>query len=227
MKKVIFRSALVLFISHITLQIPGDLPLTLIPSEQKNDLPLVFFISGDSGWTSFDQSLSETIAKRGMPVVGMDSQKYFWNAKTPEKSTADISKAIVYYMQQWNKKSFVLMGFSFGASVVPFIADRFSPDLKQNIRGIVSLSPDENADFEIHIADMLNFGKNKGSYNVLSEMIKIKAFNPVCIFGKEEDNDVKEKLTKEGIKTVVLPGGHYYDKDYVGLTDRIFENVKH
>ena len=206
--------------------LPGDLPLTLIPSAAKNDLPMVFFVSGDGGWTSFDQSLSEAIARKGMPVVGMDSQKYFWNEKKPEKSTEDISKAIAHYMQQWNKKSFVLMGFSFGASVIPFIADRFIPEMKKNIRGVISLSPDENADFEIHIADMLNFGKNKGSYNVLAELIKIKGLNPVCFFGKEEDNDVKEKLVKEGIKTIILPGGHYYNKDYNALTERIFENVK-
>lgn len=208
------------------LPLPGDLPLTLIPSAAKNNLPMVFFVSGDGGWTSFDQSLSEAIAKKGMPVVGMDSQKYFWNEKTPEKSTEDISKAIAHYMQQWNKKSFVLMGFSFGASVIPFVADRLTSEMKKNIRGVIALSPDENADFEIHIADMLNFGKNKGSYNVLAEMTKIKELNPVCFFGKEEDNDVKEKLLKEGIKTIILPGGHYYNKDYSGLAERIFENVK-
>lgn len=118
------------------------------------------------------------------------------------------------------------MGFSFGASVLPFVADRLQADLKQNIRGVVSLSPDENADFEIHITDMLNLGNNKGRYHVLSEMIKIKQMQPICIFGKEEDNDVKIKLIKEGIKTVTLPGGHHYDNNYTGITNLIMEAVK-
>lgn len=206
--------------------LPGNLPLTLIPSEQKNDLPLVFFISGDGGWTSFDHSLSENIVKKGLPVVGLDAQKYFWNKKTPEQSTADISKAIIHYMQQWDKKSFVLMGFSFGASVVPFVAARLSPDLKSKIRGVISLSPDENADFEIHIADMLNLGKNDGDYNVLSEMIKIKEMGPVCLYGSDEENDLKDKLIREAIKTITLPGGHHYDNNYSGITNILLERIK-
>jgi type IV secretory pathway VirJ component len=200
-----------------------SLPLALVPTALKNDLPLVFFISGDGGWTSFDQSLSESIAEKGMPVVGMDAQKYFWNEKTPEQSTADISKAISHYMQQWNKKSFVLMGFSFGASVLPFVADRLPADLKKDIRGVAALSPDENADFEIHISDMLDLGRNKGAYHVLSEMIKIKPMRPVCIFGKDEDNDVKAKLIDEGIRTITMPGGHHYNNNYTGITNLITE----
>jgi type IV secretory pathway VirJ component len=204
---------------------PGNLPLTLIPSAQKNELPMVFFISGDGGWTSFDQTLSETMASRGMPVVGMDAQKYFWKEKTPEQSAADINKAIAHYMKQWDKKSFILMGFSFGASVVPFVANRLSPDIQNNIGAVIALSPDEKADFEIHITDMLNFGSNQGDYNVLSELLKIKQMRPVCVFGKDEDNDVRDKLTREGIKTITLAGGHHYNNNYVGLTAILLESI--
>ncbi len=212
--------------SQVLKPLLGDLPLTLIPAAQQNELPLVFFISGDGGWTSFDQSLSEAIAKKGMPVIGMDAQKYFWKKKTPEQSTLDISKAIAHYMEQWHKKSFVLAGFSFGASVIPFVTDRLPADLKKDIRAVVSLSPDEQADFEIHITDMLNLSSNKGDYNVLSAMIKIKQMGPVCVFGKEEDNNVKDKLSKEGIKTLTLPGGHHYDNNYTALSDIILEVAK-
>jgi type IV secretory pathway VirJ component len=204
---------------------PGNLPLTLIPSAQKNELPMVFFISGDGGWTSFDQTLSETMASRGMPVVGMDAQKYFWKEKTPEQSAADINKAIAHYMKQWDKKSFILMGFSFGASVVPFVANRLSPDIQNNIGAVIALSPDEKADFEIHITDMLNFGSNQGDYSVLSELLKIKQMRPVCVFGKDEDNDVRDKLTREGIKTITLAGGHHYNNNYVGLTAILLESI--
>ncbi|HEV7382171.1 MAG TPA: alpha/beta fold hydrolase [Dyadobacter sp.] len=209
-----------------TAPLSGSLPLTLIPSAQKNELPLVFFISGDGGWTSFDHSLAENLAKNGMPVVGMDAQKYFWKEKTPGQSAADVSKAITHYMQQWNKKQFVLVGFSFGASVIPFIADRLPLEIKKNIKGVISLSPDENADFEIHISDMLNLGRNNGQYNVLAEMVKIKDLKPACIFGKQEDSEVEDKLAKEGIKTTTLPGGHHYNDDYSALTAAILGNIR-
>jgi len=45
--------------------------------------------------------------------------------------------------------------------------------------------PDKTADFEIHIADILHF-KTSEKYNVIEEIKKIKALNPVCIFGEEK-----------------------------------------
>lgn len=199
----------------------SDMPVVAIPSDQENDLPLVFFISGDGGWTSFDQSVSEAIARRGMPVVGLDAQKYFWKEKTPEKATADISKVLTHFMAQWHKTSCILVGFSFGASVVPFVANRLGPDLKKGLKGVYALSPDENADFEIHIADMLNIGKKDGSYHVLNELVKMKSENPVCVFGREESDVLKAKLIREGVRTVTLPGGHHYDNNFAALAEVI------
>lgn len=206
--------------------LPDNIPLILIPSSLKNDLPLVFFVSGDGGWTSFDQSLAESIIEKGMPVVGLDAQKYFWKEKTPEKATADISKAITHFMGQWNKKSFILIGFSFGASITPFVANRLAPDLKGKLKKVYSISPDENADFEIRVIDMLNLRKKGGSYNVLNELIKIKLTDPICIFGKDEDDDFKTKLIKEGFRTITLPGGHHYDNNYLALAKIISADSK-
>ena len=53
------------------------MPLTLIPAAINENLPLAFFISGDGGWTSFDQTVCEKLAEKGIPVVGLDAQKIF------------------------------------------------------------------------------------------------------------------------------------------------------
>jgi type IV secretory pathway VirJ component len=204
--------------------LPGDLPLILIPASSSNNLPMAFVISGDGGWTSFDQSLSEHLAKKGISVVGLDAQKYFWNAKTPEETTTAVAKAIQYYMQQWNKKSFVLTGYSFGACIVPFIANRFSKDLKESLKGVYSLSPDETGDFEIHIADMLSFNKTR-KYNVLEELKKIKTLNPVCFFGKEEEVSVQKHFSETGVKVVLLAGNHHYNNDFGSITDNILKSL--
>ena len=186
---------------------------------------MVFFISGDGGWTSFDQTLGEQFASKGMPVIGLDAQKYFWNAKTPEQTSTDISKAIEHYMQQWNKKSFVFLGYSFGACVAPFIANQFSVSLKQKLKGIYCLSPDETADFEIHIADMLHF-KTSEKYNVLEEIKKIKALNPVCIFGEEEDSSLRNHFSETGAKIITLPGNHHYNNDYTAIIASILKSYE-
>lgn len=106
-----------------------QLPLYLIKAPDNPDKPLCILISGDGGWTDFDQTIAENLSKNGITCVGLDTQKYFWQAKTPETTAQDIIKVLEYYMPRFQKTSFILAGYSFGADVIPFIANRL-PDRK-------------------------------------------------------------------------------------------------
>jgi type IV secretory pathway VirJ component len=203
-----------------------DMPITLIPSSAKDNLPLAIFISGDGGWTSFDHSVCEKLAEKGMPVVGLDAQKYFWKGKSPKESANEISNAALHYMKQWNKGTFVLVGYSFGACVAPFIADNFSGNLKESLCGVYCISPDETADFEIHLSDMLDIS-HKEEYNVVSELTKILSLNPVCIFGDEEDPETRKNFSMTGAKVEILPGSHHFDDDYNALATVICKDYLH
>lgn len=208
-----------------TVPYKDELPLIIIPSLKKNNLPFIFMISGDGGWTNFDQSVSESLAAKGFSVLGLDAQKYFWNKKTPEIATKDIEKAIVYYRSHFEKDKFIFAGYSFGASILPFIASRLTFELKPSVAGIFALSPAEFADFEIHVTDMLNLGKNEGEYNVLAEFKKIKSIEPVCYFGKSEDPQIRGKFSKEGLKVLTLPGNHHFDNDFNRIAEAVIESV--
>lgn len=203
---------------------PTNLPLTIIHSDLKEGSPLAFMISGDGGWTSFDQELGEQFSKEGIPVIGLDAQSYFWNAKTPQKSALEISNAIEYYMKQWNRKSCILVGYSFGASVVPFIANNFPIELKEKIKGVYSLSPDETADFEIHLLDMLQV-KSVEKYNVLNEINRIKELNPVCFFGGGENETVRKKFEASGAKVTILIGDHHFNNDFVSIVNSVCKGL--
>jgi len=205
----------------------GELPLAIVPSEKQDALPMVFLISGDGGWTSFDQSFAESLSQRGFSVLGLDAQKYFWNKKSPEQTTNDISKAIVFYMGQWHKTQFILAGYSFGACVVPFIANRLSPDMKKLFAGIYCYSPDEKADFEIHIADLLSFGSSDDKYSVVDEAKLIKNMRPVFIFGLAEDSVHRSHFVQQGIRIITLPGNHHYNENTNAMAETILKDFKH
>lgn len=207
--------------------LPNDLPVILLPTSLKDDTkPLVFLISGDGGWTNFDHSVAETLAEKGMPVVGLDAQKYFWNVKTPGETAQEVEKAVQHYLKQWNKKSFILVGYSFGANVVPFIANKLSPNLKALLTGIYCLSPNEKADFEIHISDMLGIGGEDESYKVTDEIKKVKQFRTVCIFGEEEDKKLRGRFEAAGAKVNTVPGNHHYNNNPAAAATVIFEDVE-
>lgn len=211
---------------HLT-PLPFEIPLTLIAAKIKDEaLPIAFLISGDGGWTSFDQSVSDVLAEKGIAVIGLDAQKYFWNAKTPVETSNVVSKAVEHYLQQWDKKNFVLVGYSFGASVIPFVAGNLSEPLKEKLKGVYALSPDIKADFEIHIADMLSLESSSDNYDVISEIKKIKTWNPVCFFGNEEDAITRNRFSESGIKTIELPGSHHYNNDYNKIAESILKEIK-
>ena len=201
----------------------SDLPIILMPASVKNDLPLVFFISGDGGWKSWNQNISEELAKKGMPVVGLNAQKYFWNEKTPQKVAADLTIVIKQYMQTWNKSAFILLGYSFGACVAPIIANNFDDHLKKSMKSVYCFSPDLTGDFEIHLSDMLHLN-TKRKYDVVSELTKIKVLNTVCLFGDQEETKTRNEFSKTGTKIRILPGDHHYNDDFKAIADIIMSD---
>jgi len=52
--------------------------------------PLVFYISGDGGYTSFSEGVCSTINKTGYQVLSLNSKSYFDDKKTPQQTTDDI-----------------------------------------------------------------------------------------------------------------------------------------
>jgi type IV secretory pathway VirJ component len=203
-----------------------DLPLVVLPVPSNDTLPLLIFISGDGGWTSFDQGVSEKLVEKGFPVIGLDAQKYFWEARTPEVTAADLTKVLHHYLAAWNKKSFVLCGYSFGADVIPFMVTRLPGDLKYMMKSAVMLSPDPNGDFEIHVDDMLSFGSSHDKYNVLAEVKKASHGHVTCIFGKDEGGDSPKLFKNAGAIIKLLPGSHHYNNDFNGISNEIINSFR-
>ncbi len=81
-------------------------------------------ISGDGGWAGLDRSIAKSFAARGIPVVGIDSLRYFWSEKTPDGTARDLAAIIQQYQQRWHRNAVYLLGYSFGADVLPFIVNR-------------------------------------------------------------------------------------------------------
>ena len=199
------------------------LPIKIIPSS-KPSKTMLFMISGDGGWTGFDQQFSEHLAAQGYPVVGLDALQYFWAAKTPEEVIKDITPVLNHYLSEWHCEQFILLGYSFGANVVPFLVNRFSPEIKNKIRLVTMMSPDEKADFEIHISDMINVFGERGNYNVKSEMLKTKE-KTLLIFGTDESRKFDD-LPKNQFKEITISGGHHYGDNFDALTNGIISAAK-
>jgi len=183
--------------------------ITNAKSQIKN-APVALLISGDGGWYTFEQLIADNLAKLGIPTVGLDSKKYFWKRRSPEETAGDIATILNFYSKEWGKDRFLLIGYSLGAELVPFIINRLSEEMKLKVVSSVLLSPEINTDFEIHISNMLGIGNRQNTYNVIDEIKKMQAVPTLVIFGEGEKSKIPGLLTGTSVKIRIIPGDHHY-----------------
>jgi type IV secretory pathway VirJ component len=202
------------------------MPVIEIPASKVNSTVTLFY-SGDGGWRDLDRSVADEMAKLDHSVLGLDVLRYFWERKTPEQVTADLSATMRYYRKKWGVKSFVLAGFSFGADILPVIYNKLPEGDKDNVALLVFLALGNHADFEVHVAGWL--GQSTHEMPLASELEKIDKNRILCIYGKEEKaktGTACSSLETSGAKVIELPGGHHFDKDYPKLARMILDNYR-
>lgn len=201
-----------------------NLPLAVTQAVTDMSKPMVLFISGDGGWTGMDQQICDHLAAKNVPTVGLNSQSYFWNKKTPEQTVADLEPVIRNYLSAWGKTKFILAGYSFGANIAPFIVNRLSIDLKGKLDHLVLLSSDPKGDFEIHVAGML--GSGGGPYDVATELRNMRDAPVLCVSGEKEDDLMQKALRGvQGVQFEKLPGSHSYNGDAEKIAKVILKDL--
>ncbi|WP_131537786.1 AcvB/VirJ family lysyl-phosphatidylglycerol hydrolase [Pedobacter nototheniae] len=197
----------------------SKLPLTTF--NKSGNKHLVFYFTGDGGLNSFSQKVCEELAQKNYTVVSLDTRKYFWDTKTPDKLSQDATEVVEHYLKQYNKAEFSLLGYSFGADAAIFFSTRLPKNLQQKFKSAVLLSPSTSTDFTVKVADLLGFGSKEGKYKTMPELNKVQA--PVlCIFGTDEDSDFYKNLKeKRDLEKVQIPGSHKYDNDIKKLISTI------
>jgi type IV secretory pathway VirJ component len=56
-------------------------------------------------------------------------------------------------------------------------------------------------------------------------MKMIKSLKPLCVFGTEEDADVKDKFVRNGIKVTSIPGTHHFNDDYSAISSVLLKEL--
>ena len=224
MKKTIIASLIsFLAICNILLAQKKSLPLSLHASTDTTK-PLIFYISGDGGFNKFSTSFMTTLNKEGYAIMGLDAKDYFWSKKKPQEAATAIEEAIAQTNKEWKKKGIVLIGYSFGADVSPFMLTHFSPTLSNSINHLILLSPSPKTDFEIHMLQMLGWGKNEGE-SVPAEINKVP--KPVTIIVGDDENEFPfDQLTIKNKQVIKMPGGHHYDGNVQALSKQVIQQMK-
>lgn len=201
------------------------LPLTLLEAEPRLDTMAVIY-SGDGGWRDIDSEVAGALQSHGIPVVGVDSLRYFWSKREPKETADDLSRIIDTYSRKWNVRHVMLIGYSFGADVVPATYNLLPDDNKARIAQITLMALSKQVNYEISVEGWFGGSGAAPAGNPVEDVAKIDPAKIQCIYGKDEKEDTCPTLKAKGVEVLGIDGGHHFDGDYEAIALRIIDGLK-
>ena len=216
-------------------------PATLAAPAGDSDV-LTILYSGDGGWADLDKQLGNAFVARGIPVVGINAFKYFWRNRPPDVAAAELDALMTKYLDARHKQRVWLVGFSFGADVLPTLIDKLSPQNRARIAQLVLLSPSRDASFEIQFEGyMMAQGRIKAfvktllekfnkvpHYDALPPVVAIDhAFPVVCYYGRQEADDslCTDPGLPEWVTVHAKNGDHHFEGGYQPLAAQMINEL--
>ncbi len=190
-----------------------DLPLVEVPSPNAGKT-LAVIVTGDGGWAGIDQQIGDIMVGHGVSVVGFNSLKYFWNARTPEEMAHDLELVLKHYAAKWGAERFIVVGYSIGADVLPFMTGRMSEETKARLALVAMLGPGTHADFEFHLSNWLTSENVPQGAPMIPEMAKLAKVPVLLVCGDEEEGTLCQNYQSPNVQNLIVPGGHHFNKEY-------------
>jgi type IV secretory pathway VirJ component len=200
----------------------SDLPLVELPAEHPSNM-LAIVISGDGGWRDLDKTIARKLRGWGVSVVGIDSLRYFWSKKSPARTARDLARVIRTYSARWHTTSVALIGYSFGADVLPFAYNRLPPRVRDEVTVMSLLGFAKEADLEIRVTGWLGMPPSAEALSVRPEIAKVPGALVQCFYGEDEVDTICPSLAGTGAAVIRTAGGHHFGHDYDELAQKILD----
>jgi len=198
----------------------GD-PLPLVELPVAGSHRLAILMTGDGGWRALDKGIAAELNRQGVSVVGWNSRRYFWDEKPPGRVADDLSGVMATYRQRWHADDVALIGYSFGADIMPFAWQGLPDAQRRQVRFVSLLGMSRHADFEVRLG-WIGRGYEQQA-PIAPVLLQMPVARLQCIHGAKEKVTLCPELAVHGIEVVQRPGGHHFDRDAVKLAEIILQ----
>ncbi|BDG05894.1 AcvB/VirJ family lysyl-phosphatidylglycerol hydrolase [Anaeromyxobacter oryzae] len=202
----------------------SDLPVVEVPAA-KDGNRFAVMLTGDGGWVGLDKDVARTLSEAGVSVVGLDSLRYFWKHRKQDEAARDVGRIIQHYRAVWRRPDAILIGYSRGADIVPFLPSRMPEDARASLVLVAMLAPGTYAEFEVHVIDLFASLKRSDATSTEKAVRGSGGKIPMlCVQGASEKDSLCPRIVDlPFVKRVVLPGEHHFDHDYPKLARVILD----
>jgi len=196
----------------------SDLPVQEVHAAGSAD-EFALLLTGDGGWAGLDQELAARLAANGVPTAALNSLEYFWRGRSPDETARDVARLLRHYLAAWRRQRVLLIGYSFGADVLPFVVNRLPPELLAHVLSVSLLGIDAHASFEVRVSDWVG-GDERGA-PTQPELAQVQRVPVLCIYGEGEQDSICPGLPAAHIARERIGKGHHFSGEYATLADRI------
>lgn len=189
---------------------PGilGLPVVEVPAPGTSGSLMAVILSGDGGWAAVDKQMAAALAHRGIPVAGLDVPSYLSTPRTPDGAASDLRRLLEHYLGAWHKQQVLLIGYSHGADLAPFMVSRLDEELRSRTVLLALLGLENHASFRFHLADVLTDVAHPGDLPVLPEVEKLRGMPLLCLRGTNESKSLCGSLDSSLARVETHAGGH-------------------
>lgn len=168
-------------------------------------------LSGDGGFASLVNKLSAGLAAHGIGVVEFNSRDWLSPAKTPEQTADAVARVLRAALARYGADSIVIVGYSRGADMAPFVASRLPAELRRVLGGIAMFGIARTANFEFHLVDLVRDTERLSDIAILPELRKLQGVRMTCVFGSDEKSSACRDAPPELMHVEMRTGGHHFD----------------
>jgi len=186
----------------------AGLPLVESPAAALGDSRVAILLTGDGGAVAADRAMAAAFNRRGISVVLLDSRRYLQTPRTPPEASHDLARILRHYVAAWRRPDVLIVGYSRGAVIAPFMVNGLPPDLRRSITLVALLGPSANANFHFHWIDLVKNVPHDGDLPLLPELEKLRGTPVVCVYGSADADAICPKVAPALVRAVRRTGGH-------------------